>query len=289
MTEVPTLNVIGCGRVGRTLARLLHVAGAAQIQDLCAREPRDADSAARFVGAGRAVAAVETMRPADIWMLSVPDIRIAQSAADLAALPASTRPPAVAFHCSGFHPAAILRPLSQMGWQCASVHPVLSFASAESAVERFPGTPYGIEGDAGAVSTLQSILAAIGGVCFPVAGERKALYHAAAVFANNFTVVLQAIAREAWHASGVPAELTERIHAALLRATAENVIALGANAITGPAARGDVAVVDAQAAAVARWHPEAGVLYRQLSELARRLATRQSTAPSEPPSPNPSA
>jgi len=280
MTAVPTLNVIGCGRVGRSLARLFHCAGAARIQDLCARKTIDAESAAHFVGAGRAVTAVETMRSADVWMLSVPDMQIAQAAADLAARPASAH--AVAFHCSGFHPAAILQPLSEQGWRCASVHPVLSFASPETAIERFRGTPCGIEGDAGAVSILQSTFAAIGGVCFPVAGDRKALYHAAAVFANNFTVVLQAIAREAWRASGVPDELAERIHAALLRATAENAIALGADAITGPAARGDHDVVDAQATAVARWHPEAGVLYRDLSALARRLAVQRSTVPGEP-------
>ena len=282
MTAVPTLNVIGCGRVGRTLARLFHVAGAARIHDLLAREAHDAESAARFVGAGRAVTTVATMRPADIWMLSVPDTRIAQAATDLAASPASAQAPAVAFHCSGFHPAAILQPLSEQGWRCASVHPVLSFASPDTAIARFRGTPCGIEGDAGAVSILQSIFAAIGGVCFPVESERKALYHAAAVFSNNFTVVLQAIAREAWRASGVPDEVAERIHATLLRTTVDNVIALGAEAITGPAARGDQSVVDAQANAVTRWHPEAGVLYRQLSELARRLAVQRSTVPGGP-------
>ena len=244
--------------------------------------------AAAFIGADRAVSAIDQMRPADVWMLTVPDTWIAQVSAELAATSvsldaqSSTRRP-VAFHCSGFLPSSVLSPLASIGWHVASVHPVLTFASPESAVEQFQGAQCGVEGDSAALEVLQPLFAATGALCFPVIGERKALYHAGAVFSSNFTVVLQAIAREAWAAAGVPDEVALKIQESLMRATTENVMSLGPKAITGPAARGDVQVVRAQGAEVSRWHPDAGALYSELSLLAGRLAKHRSTFPVDAP------
>jgi predicted short-subunit dehydrogenase-like oxidoreductase (DUF2520 family) len=158
---------------------------------------------------------------------------------------------------------------------------VLTFADPRAAVTQFPGTPCGLEGDEEALGVLGPLFTAVGARCFPVQTERKPLYHAAAVFSSNFTVVLQAIAREAWAAAGVPDNLAPTIQAALLKATMENIAELGPRAITGPAARGDDQVVRSQGAEVFRWHPDAGVIYQELSRLARRLSLQQSTLPPE--------
>ena len=274
-----TLNVVGCGKVGQTLARVFHASGACTVQDLKGIDLPEASRAGEFIQAGRPVEALRDMRPADLWLVTVPDTRIAAVAADIAASTGSSR--AVAFHCSGFLPAATLTPLRTLGWTLASIHPVLTFADPAAAVTQFPGTPCGLEGDADALEILRPLFAGIGARCFPVLTERKPLYHAAAVFSSNFTVVLQAIAREAWAAAGVPDDLAPQIQAALMKATVENVIGLGPRAITGPAARGDAQVVRSQGAEVFRWHPDAGVIYQELSRLARRLSLQQSTLPSE--------
>lgn len=279
--DLKTLNIIGCGKVGQTLGHLLHASKACKIQDLKASSASNAAAAAGFIGDGRAVDTLAEMRAADIWLISVPDALIGAVAADLAAdlrgrSQASDGAP-MAFHCSGLLPASVLDPLRQHGFALASAHPVLTFADPTQAVRQFPGSPCGIEGDAAALAILHTMLEAIGGSCFLVQTALKPLYHAAAVFCNNFTVVLQAIAHEAWIAADVPAELVPKIQALLLQATAENVIRLGPRAITGPAARGDHEVVRLQGAEVLRWHPEAGVLYQELSRLARRLALREST------------
>jgi predicted short-subunit dehydrogenase-like oxidoreductase (DUF2520 family) len=273
-----TLNVVGCGKVGQTLARVFHASGACTVQDLKGVELSEATRAAEFIQAGRPVEALRDMRPADLWLVTVPDTRIASVAADIAAAsPALSK--AVAFHCSGFLPASTLAPLRALGWTLASIHPVLTFANPGAAVTQFPGTPCGLEGDEDALEVLRLLFGAIGARCFPVQTERKPLYHAAAVFSSNFTVVLQAIAREAWAAAGVPDDLAPKIQASLMKATVENVAELGARAITGPAARGDAQVVRDQGADVFRWHPDAGVIYQELSRLARRLALHQSTFP----------
>jgi len=278
---VRTLNIVGCGRVGQTLGRLLHGSGALVLQDLKGSDLKSAERAAAFMGAGKPAARLDDMRPADIWLLTVPDTQIGPVAAALAASPAARsckpgRTP-VAFHCSGCLSAEEMAALRTHEFGLASAHPVFSFADPAAAVGTFQSTPFGLEGDEAALQCLRPVLEAIGGACFTIRTTDKPLYHAAAVFSNNFTVVLQAIAREAWAVAGVPGELASTIQQALLRSTLDSVGRLGPHAITGPAARGDFEVVRAQGTEVFRWHPEAGALYQQLSRLAHRLATLKST------------
>jgi predicted short-subunit dehydrogenase-like oxidoreductase (DUF2520 family) len=267
-----TLNVIGCGRVGQTLAALLHQHAQVQVQDLYSRSFASAEQAAQFVGAGTPVAELAQMRPADVWLLSVPDAQVAAAAQALAEAQGAKLVGAIVFHNSGFLSAAELQPLKALGCHVASAHPVLNFASPQTGVRQLAGTPGGLEGDAPALAWLHTALTALGGRCFEIASADKPLYHAAAVFSSNFTVVLQGIAQDAWRSAGVPPELMRPLTEALLTSTVDNVLAMGpAQALTGPAARGDTAVVQAQGEVVQHWSPSAGELYKTLSELAAQL------------------
>ena len=267
-----TLNVIGCGRVGQTLAALLHQHARAQVQDLYSRSFSSAEQAAQFVGTGQPVAELAQLRSADVWLLSVPDAQVGAAAQGLAEAQGSKMAGAIVFHNSGFLSAAVLQPLQALGCHVASAHPVLNFASPDTGVRQFAGTPCGLEGDAPALAWLHTALSAIGGRCFEIASADKPLYHAAAVFSSNFTVVLQGIAQDAWQSAGVPPELMRPLTETLLKSTIDNVLAMGpAQALTGPAARGDTAVVQAQGEVVKQWNAPAGELYKTLSELAAQL------------------
>jgi predicted short-subunit dehydrogenase-like oxidoreductase (DUF2520 family) len=292
-----TLNLIGAGRVGQTLARLWHSHGVFAVQDVLTNSCGSAQAACDFIGAGTPVAEMAALRPADVWMLAVPDAQIAEVAAALAA-PAPTRTgvtvqtnalvaalsgnavapqrvqrtPTV-FHCSGAQSSALLAPLAALGWHTASAHCILSFANAEAAVAQFPGTACALEGDPFAVAALHTAFAAIQARCFEVASHNKLLYHAAAVFATNFLPVIQSVAEDAWRASGVPEDLLPGLRASLLANAVANITRLGpAGALTGPAARGDVAAIAKQAQAVTQWDAQAGAAYEALSALALRLA-----------------
>jgi predicted short-subunit dehydrogenase-like oxidoreductase (DUF2520 family) len=273
-----TLNVIGCGRVGQTLAALLHQHAQVQVQDLYSRSFSSAEQAAKFVGAGQPVAELAHMRAANVWLLSVPDAQVGTAAQALADAQGSKLAGSTVFHNSGFLSAAVLQPLQALGCHVASAHPVLNFASPETGVRQFAGTPCGLEGDAPALAWLHNALTAIGGRCFEIASADKPLYHAAAVFSSNFTVVLQGIAQDAWSSAGVPPELMRPLTEALLKSTVDNVLTMGpAQALTGPAARGDTAVVQAQGEVVKRWSPTAGELYQTLSALAAELKKQGKT------------
>jgi predicted short-subunit dehydrogenase-like oxidoreductase (DUF2520 family) len=275
-----SFNVIGCGRVGQTLAALLHQHAQVQMQDLHSRSFSSAEQAAQFVGAGTPVAELAHMRAADVWLLSVPDAQVGAASQALAEAQGAKLAGAIVFHNSGFLSAAVLQPLQALGCHVASAHPVLNFASPDTGVRQFAGTPCGLEGDAPALAWLHIALTAIGGRCFEIASADKPLYHAAAVFSSNFTVVLQGIAQDAWRSAGVPSELMRPLTEALLKSTVDNVLAMGpAQALTGPAARGDRAVVQAQGQVVQRWSAPAGEVYKTLSELAGKLKREGKTRP----------
>ena len=267
---LPTLNLVGAGRVGKTLGRLWQQAGVLQIQDVLTTHVASSQAAVDFIGAGRAVPSPSQMRPADLWLLAVPDRQIAASAQTLAAL---GLPPALAFHASGALAAAELAPLQATAWRCASAHCILSFADPATAQQQFPGTVCALEGDTAATQRLESLFTALGAQCFALATEHKLIYHAAAVWATNFLPVLQAQAEALWQHSGLPADLLPGLCERLLRNAVDNLLALGpAGALTGPAARGDSALVARQGQAVQALDADAGAAYAALSAMAARLA-----------------
>ncbi|MBX9870452.1 MAG: DUF2520 domain-containing protein [Burkholderiaceae bacterium] len=267
---MPTLNLVGAGRVGKTLGRLWQQAGVLQIQDVLTTSAASAQAAVDFIGAGHAIASPAQMRPASLWLLAVPDRQIAASAQTLATL---GLPPALAFHASGALAATELAPLRAQGWSCASAHCILSFADPATAQQQFRGTVCALEGDAAAAQRLEPLLTALGAQCFALATEHKLIYHAAAVWATNFLPVLQAQAEALWRHSGLPAELLPGLRERLLHHAVDNLLALGpAGALTGPAARGDTALVERQGQAVQAFDADAGAAYAALSAMAARLA-----------------
>jgi len=272
-----SLNIIGAGRVGQTLGRLWATSGVFQIQAVLARSMASAQQAQDFIGAGQALSDLSVLPEADVWLLSVPDSQITPVAQALATLAlASGEPrPALVCHCSGALGSDQLEPLRQLGWQVASCHPLLSFAQPERALAQFAGTPCALEGDASALATLEAAFTQIGGQCFTLAAQDKLLYHAGAVFATNFLPVLQDLAEQLWQRSGMPDDLAQQMRSALLQNAVNNIVALGPQAaLTGPAARGDTALVARQQQALADWNPQVGEVYATLSELATRLARR---------------
>lgn len=271
-----TVNLIGGGRVGQTLGRLLARDGQACVQDVLTRSQASAEQALAFIGAGRAVGHIADLRPADLWLLAVPDAQIAPVAVALAAcggLPAAT-----VFHASGALSADLLSPLQNQGWRVASAHCLLSFASPALALQQFAGTPCALEGDAQALAELRPLFTRLGAQCFDVRSQDKMLYHAGAIFATNFLPVLQDLAEQLWQQSGMPAPMRQHLRASLLKNSVANITSLGPQAaLTGPAARGDLALVTVQGQAVLQWNEDAGQAYRALSALARQLARRQPT------------
>lgn len=275
---LPTLNIVGAGRVAQTLASLWHTQQQFAIQDVLTTSLASAQAACAVIGSGQPVEQISNFRPAAVWMLAVPDAQLVTSASALAAHAQSVPTPLapIVFHCSGAQSVEVLEPLAALGWRVASAHCILSFTTVAAALAQFPGTPCALEGDAQATAILRPAFTAIGARCFDIASADKLLYHAAAVFATNFLPVLQASAEALWQSTGMPAELIPDLRARLLHNAVSNITALGPQAaLTGPAARGDTAAIARQGAAVTAWDVQTGAAYAALSELALRLAQQR--------------
>lgn len=266
-----TLNIIGAGRVGRSLAHLWQAHGVFEIQDVLTTSAASAAQAVQFIGAGRVVQAMGDMRPADVWMLAVPDGQIATVAAGLAQY--MSVKDAVVFHCSGALASTVMAPLQAQACRLASAHCVLSFSAPSSAITQFAGTLCALEGDSQTTEILKPAFEAISANCFDLAAKDKLLYHAAAVFSTNFLPVLHVVAADLWRSSGMPESMIAPLNASLLQKAVQNITAQGAaKALTGPAARGDTALVAKQGFAVADWQADAGRAYAALSVLAAKIA-----------------
>jgi len=275
MNALPTLTIIGGGKLGRTLGRLFHQSGMVVIGDVLNRSMASSTQAVDFIGAGRALECYADLQKADIVLIAVPDDQIAacaQALTDSLAL----SPNSVIFHCSGALPASVLQPCQVGGAAIASIHPVRSFAQSERVAETFAGTYCGVEGEPRALEILSPLFQAIGAHFVPIKAEAKTLYHAAAVFASNYLVTLLDTAVQTYAQAGIPEDQALKMMTHLVRETSENVLSTGAEqALTGPIARGDLATVRKQYRALQAWDQRYATVYRQLGGLTARLAKRK--------------
>jgi predicted short-subunit dehydrogenase-like oxidoreductase (DUF2520 family) len=244
---VSGLAIVGAGRVGSSIAAAAQAAGLAA-----------------SIG-GRADAA-ETVRDAEVVLLCVPDEAIAEAAATLAA--AGVRP-LFAGHTSGATALDALAPLAAVGAQTFSLHPLQTVPDRET---DFTAAPCAISGSSAEALTLARALATeLGMRPFEIAEADRVAYHAAAAIASNFLVALQESAAGLLASTGV--EDARELLAPLVLRTAANWSERGADALTGPIARGDTETVERHRDELRRRAPELLDLYDALAERARATAS----------------
>jgi predicted short-subunit dehydrogenase-like oxidoreductase (DUF2520 family) len=269
---VKTLNIIGAGRVGRACGRLWAQAGVFEVQDTLTRSLESADAAVRFIGAGRAVAALDEMRVADVWMIATHDDAIAAACRALSGS-GKLAPNDVVFHVSGATPSADLDPARERGALIASVHPIKTFTDADSATKTFDGTYCSAEGDPQALRLLKPAFERIGARLFEIEPEQKSVYHAGGVFACNYLAALIEAALRCHEKAGIPRAASLKALEPMVRETVDSIFEQGpARALSGPISRGDVTTIQRQLAIVESWNREVGSLYRGLGLVAVALA-----------------
>jgi predicted short-subunit dehydrogenase-like oxidoreductase (DUF2520 family) len=259
------LAIIGAGKTGRTLGRLARRVGY-EIGPVVCRTRAHAEEAAAFIGGGRP--GTEPVGAA-LTILAVPDGEIASVARSLRA----PRRAVVAHTCATFG-ADVLRPHRPAG----AIHPLRSFADPARAAEQFAGAACAIDGDREAVEVLEEFARAIGGVPLRVRTDRKALYHAGAVFASNYLVAALEAALRLFEAAGVPRKEALPALGSLAEGTLANVRAVGIPAaLTGPIERGDAETVKRHIEALAAEAPGLAGAYAALARLAIEVALEKGT------------
>jgi predicted short-subunit dehydrogenase-like oxidoreductase (DUF2520 family) len=275
---VKTLNVIGCGKVGKTLTRLWTANRVFRVQSVLNRSRQSAAEAVDFAGSGRPVDDFSQMHKADVVMISASDEAIRECCRRLCRAGLVDRR-TVVFHLSGSLPSSLLEPAKAEGASIASVHPVKSFADPSAAVESFRGTFCALEGDADACEPLRDALERCGAIAFHVAPEHKTIYHAGTVFASNYLIALVEVGLRCFERAGLARETAMEVMRPIVTGTVDNLFRLGpARALTGPVARGEPSVVQGQSEALGRWDENTQRLYKSLARVAVELSAVQGKA-----------
>src|SRR4051812_3685926 len=250
----PEVVVVGFGRLGGAIAR-----GLQRARWPVTVFPRSAESVRRTVAFGLKLADQDSFGQAAIVLLAVPDTAVAQLAATL--LPDLGEHTALV-HCAGAldlsvfgtDPDSLRRPRG-------SFHPLVAVSD--------PTDP--LAGHAAALSAstrpllqlLSRMATDLDLTPIEVPEARRAAYHAGAVLAAGGLVSLASAAIGAFAAAGISEEDAIKALLPLMKSAIRGIESRGLQrGLTGPVARGDLAVVQAHLSALPA---ELAELYRLLS------------------------
>lgn len=254
-----TVNIIGAGRLGRAIGLALASKNLAQIAGIYNQSIESAQCAAHHIGAGVAVASIEQLPEADIFLLCCNDDNIANLTRALSKQTLS--PKTIVMHCSGVLSSAVFSPLRKKGVDAASLHPLRAFTNQASA-DSFQGCYCSLEGDAAACAILKKIFQALGAVIMNVGREQKSQYHAAAVIASNYLVTLAHCSQALLEHIGIAPLASQHITQDLMQCSLDNLRNTTVErALTGPVQRGDTDCITQHLAALAMF-PAIDALYR---------------------------
>ena len=172
-----SLTVVGCGRVGSTLAKLWQDTGAFSVSAIFNRNIESAQRARHFVGAGEIVREFNELQKSDVWLLSVPDDEISKTCSKLAVSGVLSEGNLV-LHTSGIHSSANLGPAWASRAMTASLYPLKVISEPSAAASSFDGTLCALEGDESAKDILRPAIEIIGGKVLDVQGSKKPLQQA---------------------------------------------------------------------------------------------------------------
>ena len=235
------IALVGPGRLGSAL--LHHLAASPhRCRVVRARRPEPGNNIGPVTAIRDTWDAPRPWPPVDLVLLSVPDRAVGEAARRLTA-GGVIRKGLVVLHTSGPLTSEVLDPCRRAGAAVGSWHPLQSFPSG-GPPPPLDGVLCAVEGDPAAVETGERLAADLGMTPWRIAPGDKALYHAAVSLAANMGHVLVVEARRLLEAAGLERDHTAGALAPLMRASLEAALAArGYEALTGPAARGDVAVV----------------------------------------------
>jgi predicted short-subunit dehydrogenase-like oxidoreductase (DUF2520 family) len=209
---------------------------------------------------------------AGVVILAVRDDGIRPLAETLAAARAIT-PDHVVLHLSGVQGQEALGPLVTSRAALGSLHPLQTIVEPERTPARLKGAWAAVEGMPRAVEAAERLAQDVGMRPFRIATKAKAIYHAGAVFASNYLVVVEAMAQRLLRHAGLTDADAWAALRPLVEGTLENLSrAEPKDALTGPVARGDTATIVRHIASLTL---DDGKLYRALGRAALELAQKR--------------
>jgi len=237
------ISVIGAGKVGTAVGNLLNKKGH-RVVAAVATSSESLDKAAPFLPGARLLTdSGQAIAGAQVILITTKDEQIKPVCDGLAAK-GLLGPEYTVIHMSGASSLDILSSAKSAGAKVASIHPIQSFANIELAIEKLPGSYFGVTAEGETKDVALSIVADLGGKPIEISDENKTLYHAAACIASNYLVALLHLAEQVYGAAGMDKSIALEAAMPLIKGTISNIESVGTvAALTGPIARGDVKIV----------------------------------------------
>lgn len=259
MSELPTgplrVSIFGAGRVATAVATLLqrrdHL-----IVGVASRRSASAERSAARLGAP--VSSAEGLSGSDVILLGAPDGALADATASLGQAARG----AVLIHFAGSAGVAPLQRAAGAVALCA-LHPVQACPDVDTAIERLPGSAWGVTCSADARSWAHVLIRDdLQGLPVDVAEDDRVLWHAAAVTTSNGISALMATGESLLSSIGIgsPGDVLGPIAAGTVANTRE--MASASKALTGPVVRGEVDVIERHVGAVDGRASSLGRAYR---------------------------
>src|SRR2546429_5200776 len=271
ITTDSAVGIIGPGRAGFGLG--LALARAGYVVRLYGRRKQVIpDPLELTVGAADAAPPPAWLAQAGVVILAVRDDAI-RPLAEALARGGAVRSEHVVLHLSGAQGQEALGPLVPSRAALGSLHPLQTIADPERAPERLRGAWAAVEGMPRALDAAERIARALGMRPFRLTGKAKAIYHAGAVFASNYFVVVEAVAQRLLRHAGLSdAEAWQALRPLGGGALGNLLRQQPMDALTGPGGRGDETAIPRPSASLTK---DDALLYRVLGRAALELAEKR--------------
>ncbi|MDG2201472.1 MAG: DUF2520 domain-containing protein [Phycisphaerales bacterium] len=257
------IAIIGCGRVGSTLACALSDHGWS-VAHLASSSRASADRLAGLITGSTAHATPqEAADAADLVLLTVPDDAISAVANSI-----SWTAEHHVIHCSGSLGLDVLPENVNRG----SFHPIMTIP-AEPTQGILDGATVAIDGDDGVLDLLERMANDVGGRPVRIKPEDRVLYHLSCLLVGGYLSSLGAEAAGLWSQMGFDPKRGIEALAPMISQVGNNLGEQGIpSALQGTVHRGDVEAIRAHLAVIDERCPHLRGLYVGLAETSLRQA-----------------
>lgn len=260
--------IIGPGHVGRGLFRAFRASGV-EVVGLHGKRPSGIATSTGSLP--------KELASANVILICVRDPQLDEAIDELRAVVHAGRASrgTVVLHTSAIAEPAGLKGLGDDGFPGGTFHPLVPFSDPEISAELLRSGWIGIDGANAAKNASRRLAGHLGARTLEIPPGKKPVYHAAAVIASNFPVVLASVAGHLLHDIGVPDSSAYQAVGSLMGGAVTNMKqALPDDALTGPVMRGDTETVGKHVRALEAQGAALGV-YRALSVAASEIAERR--------------
>ena len=244
--------IIGAGRVGTTIAYVLANKNLPdlKIRSVSSRSNKSIERAKKILGnLGKDIYFtldnITAIKNCNCILICTPDDVIRKVSNQISGKAGENLNCMVVMHLSGSKSLKVLESVEKKGIFTASIHPLKSFASIESAIKTIKGTVFGVTYSNNlARERAVYIVRKLDGEAVDVDDNKKPLYHAAACVASNYLVSLINYAVIVHKGIGIKPDDSLKGLLSLIKGTIDNIEKMGTKkSLTGPIARGDIGTI----------------------------------------------